>query len=480
MRLSKTKTLIFAVALSNAVTGCKIAVTPLSKNVSLPSRFDSTTAVMEDTLKPWTIFFADTCLKKLIGEALENNFDRLLALQRIHLAQASLQSSKSTLVPEVGAQLGGTVDKFGDYTMNQIGNDDTNRSETLPDSKHLPTPYTEFLAGLKFAWEINLWGRFSAGRQAYKERLIASRYGHHLVDSRIVSEVALVYFQLLGLDREKEVIEDGIRLRELALELAKVQKEGGRINQVAVDQFEIQVLNARGQLVKVNQQILQAEARCNQLAGRYPRSIQRLSLRDYPDTIAFASTSPLLLLTARPDIKQAEHELLAHEWDLKVARAAFYPSIDLSGVVGVAAFDLSKFALLPASTMYHAAAGLSAPILQRRRIKASFSTMQARRQMALINYRKAVLNAYYEVYIVTRNQEALQDQVRLKRQETVAQRRAVLNAGDLFTGGYATYLEVLTLQRQLLESELQLSNLQAKFLANKTNMYRSLGGGWAQ
>jgi HAE1 family hydrophobic/amphiphilic exporter-1 len=370
------------------------------------------------------------------------------------------------------------VERFGEYTMNGIGNDDTNRSETLPNDKRLSNPYTELFTGLTFSWEVNLWGRLSNQRKAARDRYLASREMTHATTSWLLGAVAQEYYELLGLDQEKAVMKENIALQSLALDMARIQMDGGKINQLAVDQFETQLLNTQGRLLAIEQAIRISEAHINQLLGRFPQPITRNSIQQQSRLPRVPIGQPEQLLKSRPDIREQELLLTAAHADVDAAKAAFYPALRLSAGVGFSAFDLSKLFLTPGSAVYNAGAGLTAPILQRKQIKALYAAASARQRLALLNYEQTLLTAFNEVFIVSANDDNLARRIELKEHEVSVQQHAYTSANDLFSVGFANYLEVITAQRRLLEVELELAELRMDRLKNRAMLYRALGGGW--
>jgi NodT family efflux transporter outer membrane factor (OMF) lipoprotein len=424
------------------------------------------------------MFYTDTCLTHLISEGLKHNPDVQIALDNVRLARTSYRMARGAMLPGVDAMVRTTVDRFGEYTMNGVGNDDTNRSETLPPDKKLPDPYPEFFAGLTFNWEANVWGRLSNRRRAAQARLMAIEEVRHGVITQLVSTIAENYYALVGLDQERHVLQENLRLQEMGLELVNIQKIGGRANQLAVDQFEAQLLNTRSRLLQVEQQILAAEAGLNRLIGRYAQPLDRWTIARYDTIETVGAGSSEQLLYYRPDIRQAELNVRAAHADVAVARAAFYPGLSLSAAAGFSAFDVSKWFLSPGSAAYSLGAGLTAPVFHRGRIKALYEGATASQHAALMQYQQTLLTAYCEVYVVLHNLLNLQKQIKIKEEEATVQRRAFINSNDMFSVGYASYLEVITAQRRLLDVELELANLKKELLQNHAILYRALGGGW--
>lgn len=475
-----SRRLVVAIALiSFGVGSCKVPYDTVKTESDLPSSYSTTNSDTANiAAKPWHVFYEDTLLTSLIEKGISNNLDRKISLRQIDLAANNVSIAQAGFLPFFNGGVRVTADKYGEYTMNGIGNDDTNRSETLPSDKTLPNPYPEIFAGITFGWEANLWGKLSSRKQSAVARFLASKEIQYATTSMVVYNVADAYYELLGLDQRKQVLAENIDLQELALELVRIQKDGGKVNQLAVDQFESQLLHTRTLLVDVEQQILMAEARINRLLGRYPTSIQRDSIGRYTHDAVFGAGNPDHLIFNRPDIREMEFRVQASNADVMAARAAFYPSLRLTGAAGLSSLKLTKLFDLPGAAAYSIGSGLTAPIIQRRQIRAMFDQAKTSQAMALINYQRALLNAYYEVYGVLNNSYNISQQVKLKQAEADVQRRAFNSSNDLFSVGYATYLEVITAQRRLLEVELELSDLKRRQLKNAALLYRALGGGW--
>lgn len=476
--MKSTLRIAFVLSLTMFFNSCRVTTEPVTSELEVPKAYTNN---RNDTtnigLLPWTVFHKDSSLLEYISAALKTNLDLKAADQTAKLSRAEWMAVKRNFLPMVGAEIGGDITKFGEYTMDGVGNDDTNKSETLPNDKRLPSPYREFFGGLTFGWELDIWGKLSSQRKAALARYMASREFKHGVTTWLVGEVASNYYELIGLDYEKQVLEQNLELQQLELEMIRIQKLGGNVNQLAVDQFEAQLLNTKEQLIGVEQSIIQAEARLNELLGRFPTTLPRTSI-DNIDVITAASTGhPETLLKHRPDIRQAELELAATSADVDAAKAAFYPSLTILGGVGVSSFDASKL-LSPGSVVHNLAAGVSAPIFHQKRIRALYEGATARQRLALVNYEKAVLSSFHEVYTTINAFENLQKQIDLKQQEAEVVNRAFQNSNELFKVGYATYLDVITVQKRLLEVERELARLKKEKLKMRALLYRALGGGW--
>lgn len=426
----------------------------------------------------WRTFFDDPYLGQLIDTALASNIDLRIATQRIEMARATFDYTQGFMLPSVNAVVSAGVDRYSDNTMNGVGNFDTNLSENVQGNRRIPNPTPDYFLGARSTWEVDIWGKLRNRRKAAYLRFLGSEKGRHAVVTALVAEIARYYYTLLALDGEQEIIQKNISFQQNALELVRVQKQAGRVTELAVQQFAAQLLNTRSREGQIRQHIVETENSLNRLLGRFPQPIARgqsLRERELPGQVA--TGIPARMLVRRPDIQQAELELQAANVDIEVARAEFLPSLNLSAYVGLNAFRASVL-VSPASIAAGLLSGLTAPVLNRRFVKANYQRSIAQSYEALYRYHQTVQTGFSEVVTGLRGVENYRNVADLQAQEVAALGQAVTISNDLFAGGYASYLEVITAQRSVLEAELALINTrQAQFLS-LTDLYRALGGGW--
>ena len=468
-------------------SGCKVSdVSQPVSSILLPAEFggtgsgsaksDSTTSLAKIS---WENYFQDPRLKTLISSALTHNQDNLMTLQRIKASRASLLAAKAGLLPSISGMAGASQRKFGEYTMDGVGNFDTNLSEDLPEDKRIPDPYKDFIVGANFEWELDVWGKLRNRKRAAASRYLASEEFSKSVRTWLIAEVASTYYDLLALDAEIQVLNENIRLQELALQLIIELKEGGKANQLAIDQFEALVLNSKSQLEAKLREQKTAEYGLTRLVGRVEIPLDRTDLDNAVEAPRVMEIGlPAQLIQNRPDIREAELSLQATKFDVSAAKAAFYPSINLFGMAGFNAFDFSKLFFNPASTMFQFGAGLTAPIFNRRQIQTEFELAKADQRIALLDYEKRTLNAYLEVLDLVNQINTYENQLKLKQNEVLVLQRSIENSNTLFSVGYANYLEVITAQSRALESSIELAELKASRLQSHVQLYRALGGGW--
>ncbi|MCU0324360.1 MAG: TolC family protein [Spirosomaceae bacterium] len=461
--------------------GCKIKQEiPQNKPLLVaPSKFMAKADSAASTLPLIKEIFADAELVSLIDSALKNNFDLQMTLQKIEMARAGVRFVTGNDKPTLAAGTSLGLRKFGKYTIDGVGNFDTNFSPDISDKQRIPDPFIpDYFVGVQSSWEIDIWGKLKSQRQAAMARLLASETGRNLLVTSLVSEISSAYFELLILDNELNFLEENIALQERAVEIIQTMKQAGQSNQLAVELSSAQLLASRAIKIEVTQEIIELENKINFLVGRYPQRVER-PVKAWSDVQPPRLTMgiPSQLLENRPDIKQAEYELLATKADLFAAKAAFYPSLNLTGSLGFQSFRALSF-LSPQSLALNTLGGLVAPLANRRELIANLMASKAEQQTAYINYQKTIVGSFTEVYNFLKLIENTNDIYQLKSQEVNVLRTSIGTSTELFRYGRATYLEVITAQRNALQSQIELINLRKNQYRAVIGLYKSLGGGW--
>ncbi|RPD51758.1 TolC family protein [Paracnuella aquatica] len=462
------------------ITGCApMKELQPTEPVALPQTFTGGQDSASMAQLSYKQLFADANLQQLIDTALRNNWDLLSALQRVEMARAGLLQAGGALRPQVSAGAAGGGDRWGRYTLNGVGNFDTNLSPNIDDKRKIPNPFTpDFFLGLRSSWELDIWGRLRNLKEAASLRVLQSQRGVQFVRTVLVAEVANHYYELLALDNQREILRKNMQLQERAVEIVEAQKEGGRATELAVQQFRAQLLNTRSLDAVLRQRISEVENNLNLLCGRLPQTVQRsndLMQQQMPQMVAAGVPSDLLL--RRPDISQAELELRALEADVSAARKAFLPALTLTPYVGFNSFNAARL-FDPASLAAGAVGGLAAPIINRAGIKADYNRADAARKESLQQYYKTTYTAFTEVVTTLNAIKNLDQKFAFKEEETTVLENAVVTANDLYLSGRASYLEVITAQRSVIDAELELVNTRRDMFLSVIELYRSLGGGW--
>jgi len=461
------------------VAGCKVMQPPpLPVIKPLPEQYIGKTVVADSVKLVFRNIFSDTCLYNFIETALKNNTDLKIAMQRIEVAHARLMERKGAFLPTVNGVVSAAADKYGDYTMNGVGNFDTNLSPNISKDQQIPvSPTTDLFLGFSSTWEIDLWGKLRHLKKAAQAEWWATQQGKQLLITSLVASLAQGYYNLLGLDTELKIVRKNIALQQQALEIVQAQKAGGRANELAVQQFRAQLLNTRGIEFQILQERVRVENELNVLAGNYPQQIIRDTALPKSVAVSIKTGLPASLLSNRPDVQQAEYGMQANHEMVLAARAAFLPSLTLSPYVALNAFTPSLL-FNAGSLTYGMAGGLTAPLLQQRRLKAQFVMANAASRESVYNYQQKLLDAYSEVVTGMNAVENFKSAYDLKSQEVQELQAAVSSARELYLTGYANYLEVITAQKNVLDAELQLSEQKKNIYISLIQLYRALGGGW--
>jgi NodT family efflux transporter outer membrane factor (OMF) lipoprotein len=361
MKTIKTITGIFFITAALLISSCKSTQTPEKKPTNMPEAFSGSKDSLSSATINWKEYFSDQNLLTLIDTALQNNLDVSIALQRIEGARAGVRFAKGALLPTVSGGVAANMRRFGLYTMDGSGNATTE----IYNGELIPVNLPDYYVGLQTAWEADVWGKLRNRKKASIARYLGSVEGKNWVVSNLVAEVAMAYYELLALDHELDIIRETITLQDSALSIAVVQKDAGAANELAVKQFRAQLLNSKSMEVDVLQMITELENWINALSGRFPQSVNRdkaLFMSAIPRQVNAGIPSDLL--RNRPDIKQAELELMAAKADVKAARALFYPSLTITGGAGFQAYKTSLLFTSPQSFIFSAFGSLAAPLNQ--------------------------------------------------------------------------------------------------------------------
>ncbi|MDB5246835.1 MAG: efflux transporter outer rane subunit [Segetibacter sp.] len=473
------KAYIFFTAI--AVSGCAtIKQVELPDTVNIPASFTSSSADTTSVNRlSWKQFFTDENLVRLIDTALQNNYDLKSAVQRIMIARANTQIANAARLPFVNAGGSIGVDKYGRYTLNGVGNFDTNLSPNISKNQKIPTsPTTDYFVGFRSSWEADIWGKLKDRKRAAYTRYLASEKGRQWLVTQIVSQVAGMYYELLALDNQLKTVQRNIGLQRKALEIVEAQMSGGRATMLAVRQFKAQMLHTQGAEVEISQAIVRTENELNSLLGRFPKQINRdTSFTDKVVPQRIQAGIPSEVLLRRPDIQQAELELIAAKADISAARKAFLPSFTINPYVGLNAFKLPLL-FSGGSVAAGIVGSLAGPIINRGVIKGDFAIANAQQADAFYNYQKNIVNGYQEVVTQIKAIENFNKAYELKQAEVAELAEGVATANDLYLAGYASYLEVIVAQGSVLQAEMEQTNLKKESFNSMINLFRSLGGGW--
>lgn len=425
-------------------------------------------------------FFRDPHLQLLIQDVLKSNPDIHIAMQRIRSNAAQFKMTQAAFLPSLSINANSSATKFGKYTMEGVGNYDTNLSGNIDEDQKVATdPTPNYWLGLGTTWELDIWGKLRKMKEAARARYLASEQGMKLVQSMLTAQTTMLYYELVALDNESKIVAENIALQERAVAIVEAQKAGGRATELAVQQFKAQLYNTQSSAYNIVQKRTEVINKLNTLAGRYEGDIVRadkLNILEHFDQSVQVGL-PIQILENRPDVLAAQSELKAAKADVGAARAAFFPSLNIAGYAAFNAFN-GNLLFSAGSLGYQLFGGVMAPIFQKRQIRTQYNMANASQEQAFFQYQKTVLNAYQEVSNSISAIENTQKSFLLKEKETKALAQGVEISNDLYVTGYASYLEIVAAQKSKLEAELELVILEQNKIFRLVDLYQALGGGW--
>lgn len=408
---------------------------------------------------PWWEVFKDPQLQELIRIALKQNYDLRIATERINAARAQLMVTRSRLFPQIGAG--------ADFSGGREGN--------------FQTKYNFLTLAADAAFQLDLFGQLRRANEASRAELLATQDAQQTVILTLVSDVASDYFALLQLDLELEITRETVQTQQDSVKLTNFRLEHGVATKLDVLQAQQVLDTANAQVPDLERLIAQEEDAISILLGNYPQSITRgllLVEQNLPPEVP--PGMPSSLLERRPDIREAEHLLVAANAEIGVAKAQFFPQISLTGSGGGTFGRSSAFSSLMSSQLgiWSYGANVSQPIFTGGALKGNLKLAKSQYQQALLAYQQSIQKAFGDVSDALIGYQKLHE-VRLRQQDTVADLQESVRLSKMrYTGGTTTYLEVLDGQRSLFSAELTLAEARGSEYQSLVQLYRALGGGW--
>ena len=482
--ISHLLVLALLVASTNAPVFAKSWFRPLhlkqkEATLNIPTEYDSNQSGIPNTKVPdsagsinWQSFFSDPYLLSLIETALENNQEFNIFLQEIEIARNEVQEKKGEYLPKVGLGMG--AGHYKDSEHSRAG-----AVEKLIEKHELRNPHLDFNLSPQLTWEIDIWKKLRNAKNASQMRLISQYEGRNYLISKLVTEIARSYYELMTLDNSLNILDENIKLQDSAFLKMKELKEYAKSNQLAVNRFEAQLLKTKSQRFKIQQKIIETENRLKFLSGVYDnKPILRHSeqLISMPvDTLQIGV--PAELLDNRPDIRQAEYALKAAKLDLKSVKANLYPSLSIKAGIGFSAFapDLLFNAK---SLAYDVMGDLIAPLINRKALIARIQIADAYQTQTVLNYEQTLLQAYTEVLNQMSRIQNLQQSFETKQREVLLLDESIEISNNLFQYAKADYVEVLLTQEEKLNAQQELLEIKKDLISSRVDLYRALGGGW--
>lgn len=397
----------------------------------------------------WKELFADTLLQNCIELGLKNNTNLEIARLRVEQAEATLQTSKLAFYPSVS---------FSAQT--NVGSNSDGLAYSLTPSA---------------SWEIDAFGRMQNTKKVAQAALSATEAYQQAVKTQLIATIADSYFTLLMLDEQLDISKRTLNTWEENIRTLSALKRAGKTNEAAVLQAKANKVNVEASILTLEKQIIEQENSLSSLLGVVPQEFKRndLSSQVFPDTLL--TGLPLSSLINRPDVRQAEYQLVEAYYATNVARSYFYPTITLSGNGGWsgATGNISN----PGDWIFNAVAGLVQPIFNQGKNKARLKISESQRQEALLNFKQTLLDAGTEANNALVSWQTARKRLDSDKLQIMYLKSAVYNTQLLMKNGQADYLEVLTAQKNLLQAELTETNDKYIEIQSVITLYHALGGG---
>jgi multidrug efflux system outer membrane protein len=417
----------------------------------------------------WKNFFTDLVLQKLIDTAIVKNYDMQLAIKNIETAQLLLKQSRWGYVPDLSLQIAAGSNRPSDNSLNG-----------LSASQFLKTTHIEdFSAVVSLSWEADIWGKVKNRKAAALAGYLQSEEVRKAVQTNLVANISQAYYNLLMLDEQLLIARKNITLRDSTLRILRFQYNAGQVTALAVQQAEAQQNTASALLPQIEKDIVLQENALRILSAELPSAVLRqATLAQVNISDSLTTGVPTEILSRRPDVKRQELELNIANAEVGITKANMYPALRITAAGGLNAFKASNWFNIPASLFGAVTGGVVQPLLQKKQLKTEFEIAKVRREQSVIEFRQSVLSAVGEVSDALVRIEKLGTEQRIVKDRVELLQKATSNARQLFSSGMANYLEVITAQANVLQSELELAALTREQLGAKVELYRSLGGGW--
>jgi multidrug efflux system outer membrane protein len=468
MKLPKLAKIAMAVIGFSGLAGCRVGPNYRRPAVETPPTYrdlrqnpqaQAQAASYADL--PWWQVFQDPQLQELIRTALQQNYDLQIATERINAARAAVMVTRSSLFPQVSGNANFAGGKEGNFQTT------SNFLQLTADA----------------AFQLDLFGKLRRATEASRAQLLATEDARQTVILTLVSDVASDYFTLLQLDLQLEITHQTVKAQQDSVKLTKFRVEHGVATKLDVLQAQQVLDTANAAIPDLERLIAQEEDAISILLGNYPQGVKRgQPLIEQPLPPEVPPGLPSTLVERRPDIRQAEQNLVATNAEIGVAKAEFFPQVSLTGSGGGSFGRSSAFSSLMSSQLgiWSYGVQVSQPIFTGGALTGNLKFAKSQYQQALLAYRQAIQVAFGEVSDALIGYQKLHE-VRLRQEDSVADLQESVRLSDMrYKGGTTTYLEVLDGQRALYNAELTLAQARGSEYLSLVQLYRSLGGGWQQ
>ena len=462
--------LLMATLVAVTLAGC-MTLGPDYKRpqVDMPEQWPGATTG-EPVSSTWWKAYGDPVLDQLNDEALAHNLDLRRAIARVDEARAALGITRADQYPGVSADASASRNRISQETL-----------ITVPPG--VDPKYNDYQAALNASYEIDFWGKYRRATEAARAELLGSQFNREAVRQALIADVARGYFNLRALDAQAAITRRTISTRQASTALQRMRFEAGVASEFDLRRVEAEAAQAEALLPTIEQQLAAQETALSVLLGRSPRAIvtqpvERGAAMDAmtaPPSVP--SGLPSQILERRPDLRQAEQSLIAANARIGVAKAAYYPSISLTGFFGAESSALSGL-FDPQARFWQFAGSAAQTVFDAGRTRSQVGATQARQQQALAQYQSAIQNAFKDALDALVAQRKAHEVMDAEQKRIDALQSSMKLAELRYDNGVSSLLDLLDSERALLDAELTRVQAQRAQLAATADLFKALGGGW--
>ena len=447
-----------------ALSGCLLGPDYKRPSIDTPPTFRFAESDAKDLVNTaWWEQFQDPALNELIATALADNKDVKIAAARVEQFLGQFVTTRSQLFPQVGAGINAQRERV------PLG------TTELPPG--VGPVLNQYQGTLSASWEIDFFGKLRRQTEAARANLLASEEGRRATILTLVASVASTYVNLLSLDRQLDIAKSTAASRAASVNVFQLRYSGGEVSQMELAQSQSEYEASLAAIPQIELQIAQQEDALSILLGHNPQVIVRDRELDDLALPAVPAGLPSELLERRPDLRQAEQDLVAANALIGAARALYFPSISLTGLFGTASGQFSSLFTGPARVWSYAGA-VTLPIFTAGSIGGQVKQAEAQQQQALFQYQKAIQVAFQEVADALVSLQKTREQLVVQGKQVDALRTYARLARLRFEGGYTSYIEVLDAERSLFNAQLSYAQTQGVVFTSTVSLYQAMGGGW--
>jgi len=448
-----------------ALGGCMLGPNYKRPEVQAPQTFRFADAEAKDLANAtWWEQFNDPVLNDLIRTALAENKDVRIAAARVEEFMGRYGVTRAQLLPQVAGQFGANSQRISTSTQPAVPVTQSNTFDT-------------YTLDLGMSWEIDLWGKLRRATEAARADLLASEQARQTVILSLTSNVATAYVTLIDLDRQLIIAKSTADSRADFYRIIKLRFDGGVASEVELNQARSDYEFALTTVPTFEKQIAQQENALSVLLGRNPGPIPRGTPLGSLPLPGIPAGIPSDLLERRPDLRQAEQELVAANAQIGAARALYFPTISLTGIFGSVSGQLSNL-VSGASKAWSYTGGATVPIFTAGGISGVVKQSEAQQQQALLGYQRAIQTSFREVEDSLVAHQKIREQLTAQGRQVESLRRYARLARLRYEGGFTSYIEVLDAERSLFDVELGYVQTQGAVFASLIDLYKAMGGGW--